>query len=146
LGNPRDSGVQVSGKGPDNYNPASLPRPIGFAHATRSGSHVYVGGQIGCDEKGRIPEPTDLVAQFTRAIANLAAALDEAGASPSQVVKLTYYVADLGAYRASLGPIGEAYRAVFGRHYPAAALIGVAELFDPDALVEIECIAVVSEV
>jgi enamine deaminase RidA (YjgF/YER057c/UK114 family) len=124
------------------FNPSQLGPPVGFSHAARAGDLVLTGGQIGCDATGRIVEPGDLVRQFARAIRNVGAALEAAGCRPHDALKLTYYVTDVSAYRASLRAIGEAYRAVFGRHYPATSLLGVSELFDPDAVVEIECVAV----
>ena len=91
---------------------------------------------------GRPAAPGDLVAQFARAIRNVGVVLEAAGCRPEDAVKLTYYVTDAAGYRASLRQLGEAYRAVFGRHYPAASLFEVAGLFDEEALVEIECVAV----
>lgn len=126
---------------PDNVNPPDLGPAIGFSHATTGGGFVFLGGQIGSDVSGRIVEPGDLVAQFSRAIRNVETALRAAGSEPSQAVKLTYYVTDVAAYRAARREIGAAYREVFGRHFPATSLFGVAELFDPAALVEIECVA-----
>ena len=106
---------------------------------------MWLGGQIGADSTGRIVEPGDVVAQFGRAIRNVAVALDAAGCAPEDTVKLTYYVTDIGIYKANLRAIGEAYREVFGRHYPATTLVEVRSLFDSDALVEIEAIAVRGE-
>lgn len=123
------------------YNPQELAPPSGFAHAAASGGWVWLGGQIGCDASGRVLEPGDVVAQFQRAIQNVATALQAAGCSPLDVVKLTYFVTDVGAYRSALRPIGAAYREVFGKHYPATSLFGVSELFEPDAMIEIECVA-----
>jgi enamine deaminase RidA (YjgF/YER057c/UK114 family) len=126
---------------PENFNPPELAPASGFSHATSGGGLVFLGGQVGSDESGRIVEPGDLVAQFGRAIRNVGVALRAGGSSPEQAVKLTYYVTDVGAYRAGLKEIGAAYREVFGRHFPATSLFGVAALFDPDAMVEIECVA-----
>ena len=126
---------------PENVNPPELGPAVGFSHATRGGGFVFLGGQIGTDETGRVIEPGDIVAQFTRAIRNVETALRAAGSSPEQAVKLTYYVTDVAAYRAGLREIGAAYREVFGRHFPATSLFGVRELFDRDAMVEIECVA-----
>jgi len=103
---------------------------------------VWLGGQIGSDATGKIAEPGDLPAQYARAIRNVAVALRAAGCEPADTVKLTYYVTDLVAYRENLRSIGTAYREVFGRHYPASTLIEVRSLFDPDALVEIDAVAV----
>jgi enamine deaminase RidA (YjgF/YER057c/UK114 family) len=123
------------------FNPPALAPPVGFAHAAAAGDLVLLGGQTGTDDTGRIVAPGDLVAQFARAIRNVATALEAAGSAPQRAIKLTYFVTDVAAYRAGLKPIGAAYRDVFGRHYPAASLFEVRGLFDPEALVEIECIA-----
>jgi enamine deaminase RidA (YjgF/YER057c/UK114 family) len=122
-------------------NPPELAPPVGFAHAAAAGLLVVLGGQTGTDERGRIVEPGDIVAQFARAIGNVAIALRAAGSSPERALKLTYFVTDAAAYRANLPAIGAAYRRVFGRHYPASSLLEVSGLFDPEALVEIECLA-----
>lgn len=125
-----------------NVNPAELGPAQGFSHATVAGDTVWTGGQIGSDSTGGIPEPDDIVAQFVRAVHNVATALDAAGSSPTDTVKLTYYVTDLKAYKHNMRAIGAAYREVFGHHYPATTLVEVRSLFHPDALVEIEAVAV----
>jgi enamine deaminase RidA (YjgF/YER057c/UK114 family) len=85
------------------------------------------------------------VAQFGRACENVAAVVEEAGGAPTDVVSLTIYATDVASYRENLAEVGRAYRAVFGRHFPAMALIGVSELVDPDALVEITGVAVIED-
>lgn len=127
----------------EHLNPDGLGPARGFSHVTRAGDRVWVAGQIGCDGTGRVVSPGDLGAQFGRAIGNVGTALAAAGCGPADVVKITYFVTDVPAYRAARKEIGSAYRDVFGRHYPATTLVGVAALFDPDALVEIECEAIV---
>jgi enamine deaminase RidA (YjgF/YER057c/UK114 family) len=124
------------------FNPPELAPAVGFAHAAAVRGLVVLGGQTGTDATGRVVAPGDLVAQFAQAIRNVATALRAAGSAPELAVKLTYFVTDVAAYRAALKPIGAAYREVFGRHYPATSLFQVSGLFDPDALVEIECLAV----
>jgi enamine deaminase RidA (YjgF/YER057c/UK114 family) len=109
---------------------------------TVAGDTVWIGGQTGTDADGKIVERGDVVAQFGRAIRNVAVALRAAGCEPEDTVKLTYYVTDLADYRRKLSVIGSEYREVFGRHYPASTLVEVRSLFDPDALVEIEAVAV----
>ena len=103
---------------------------------------MWLGGQIGSDATGRVVEPGDLIAQFGRALKRIAVALRAAGCEPADTVKLTYYVTDLKLYRDSLQALGPIYRDVFGRHYPATTLVEVSSLFDPDALVEIDAVAV----
>ena len=125
-----------------NINPDELGPARGFSHATAAGDTVWLGGQIGADATGRVPEPGDLVAQFGRAIKRVGVALRAAGCEPADTVKLTYYVTDLKLYRESLQALGPVYREVFGRHYPATTLVEVRSLFDPDAMVEIDAVAV----
>jgi enamine deaminase RidA (YjgF/YER057c/UK114 family) len=122
-------------------NPPGLAPAVGFSHAAIAGGWIFLGGQIGSDASGAVLHPGDIVAQFGQAIRNVVEALAAARCSPEDVVKLTYYVTDAAAYRASLRPIGAAYRQVFGRHYPATSLFEVKGLFEPDAMVEIEAIA-----
>ncbi len=133
--------MQRAGR-PQNINPEELAPARGFSHVTVAGDTVWLGGQIGSDATGTVVEPGDVVAQFARAIGNVSIALRAAGCSPSDTVKLTYYVTDLKLYRENLAAIGPAYREVFGRHYPASTLIEVTSLFDPAALVEVDAVAV----
>ena len=123
------------------FNPPELAPPVGFSHAAAAGELVVLGGQVGSDASGHILAPGDITAQFTQAIRNVGTALRAAGSSPERAVKLTYFVTDVAAYRANLKPIGAAYRKVFGHHYPATSLFEVKGLFDPEAMVEIECLA-----
>ena len=127
---------------PQNVNPEELAPARGFSHATIGGDTVWVGGQVGSDATGKIVEPGDIVAQYARAIRNVAVALRAAGCEPEDTVKLTYYVTDLKAYKENLREIGVAYREVFGNYYPSTTLVEVRSLFDPAALVEIEAVAV----
>ena len=148
------------GDRPTNVNPKELGPPLGFSHVTIAGGMVWVAGQIGSDETGghvykvdrkhtldsdeagALVDPADVIAQFGRAIRNIVTALEAAGCKPEDTVKLTYYVTDLSNYKQNLGAIGESYRQVFGRHYPATTLVEVSSLFDRDAMVEIEAVAV----
>ena len=127
---------------PKNVNPPELGPARGFSHATVAGGLVWLGGQIGSDGTGKVTEPGDIVAQYARAIRNVAMALRAAGSVPGDTVKLTYYVTDVKTYKENLPAIGAAYREVFGNHYPATTLVEVRSLFDPEALVEIEAVAV----
>ena len=127
---------------PRHVNPPELAPARGFSHVTIAGDTVWVGGQTGADVSGNIVERGDVVAQFARAVRNLQTALRAAGCEPEDAVKLTYYVTDLADYKRNLAAIGSEYRVVFGRHYPASTLVEVQSLFDPNALVEIEAVAV----
>lgn len=126
----------------ENFNPPTLPRPSGFSHATGAGDLVHFGGQIASDAEGRVVSAGDMAGQFAQAIRNLGLALEGARCVPADVVKITYLVTDVAAYRSALKEAGAAYREVFGRHFPASTLIEVKGLFEPAAMIEIECVAV----
>jgi len=128
-------------------NPASLAKPIGYANGllTTGGRLLFLAGQTGMDASGQIAAPNDLVAQFQQALANLQAVVTEAGGTMTDIVKLTLYVTDKRAYRDQLKPIGEVYRSVFGRYYPAMTLVEVKSLFDDLALIEVEGLAVLPD-
>lgn len=125
-----------------NVNPEELAPARGFSHATVAGDTVWIGGQVGSDATGQIVEPGDIVAQYGRAIQNVAAALRAAGFAPEDTVKLTYYVTDIQAYRDNRSALGAAYRRFFRTDYPASTLIEVSSLVDSNALVEIDAVAV----
>jgi enamine deaminase RidA (YjgF/YER057c/UK114 family) len=124
-------------------NPETLPTPKGFSHATvaAAGTTVYLGGQTGHRSDGSIAE--DLVDQFDQACANVVEALRGARGQPEHVVQLLIFATDVGEYRDRLSDLGAAYRRHLGKHYPAMALLGTTELFDPRAKVELVGVAVV---
>jgi enamine deaminase RidA (YjgF/YER057c/UK114 family) len=125
-------------------NPDSLAPPVGYSHAVVAapGRTVYLGGQAGHGADGVLQGDT-LVEQFDAACGGIAEALRAAGGAPEHLVTLQVFVTDAESYRANLGPIGEAYRRHFGRHYPAMGLFEVTALFDPRARVELMGVAVV---
>lgn len=127
-------------------NPPSLVSPIGFAHAVVAahGRTVYLGGQTGHLADGSLAGPW-LLEQFEQAAANVATALEAAGARPEHLVSMQVLVTDAAEYRASLEEVGRAYRRHLGRHYPAMAFYEVGALFDDDARVELVGVAVVPE-
>jgi enamine deaminase RidA (YjgF/YER057c/UK114 family) len=128
--------------GLDRINPDGLPAPSGFSHAVRAAgtSRIYLAGQTALDGDGRIAGQT-VVEQFDRALGNLLKALRAAGGEPSDLASLTIYLVDLEDYRAHGAEIGAVWRRLAGRHYPAMAAVGVARLWDPDALVEVQGVA-----
>jgi enamine deaminase RidA (YjgF/YER057c/UK114 family) len=124
-------------------NPPTLAPAIGFAHAVvaAAGRLVFLGGQTGRRSDQTIADT--LVAQFDQACANVVEALRTADARPEHLVSLQILTTDAAAYRASLGPVGVAYRRHFGTHYPAMALAEVSGLFDAETVVELVGVAVV---
>lgn len=122
-------------------NPKGWPAPRGYSNGLAGeGRLVILGGQIGWDAQGRFAE--GFVAQVRQALANIVAVLAEAGGRPEHIARLTWYVTDIAAYRASLAELGPAYRAVMGRHFPAMTLVQVVALVEPEARVEIEATAI----
>src|SRR5690606_31896448 len=89
--------------------------------------------------------PGGIAAQFAEACRGVARVISEAGGDPTDLVAMTIYTTDVTGYKAELGAVGAAYREVFGRHFPPIALVGVAELFESAALVEVVCVAVVPD-
>jgi enamine deaminase RidA (YjgF/YER057c/UK114 family) len=108
------------------------------------GRTLHVGGQIGWEPSGMFAGTfvsTKFVDQFARALDNVLAVVGAAGGVPQHVVRMTVYVTDIPAYRGAVKELGAIWRERFGYHYPAMALVGVAELVHPEAVVEIEAIA-----
>jgi enamine deaminase RidA (YjgF/YER057c/UK114 family) len=126
-------------------NPPELSRPRGFSHAVVArGTTVFLAGQTALDADGRIVG-TDVVAQFEQALGNLLAALRAAGGTPDQLASLTVYVVDMDDYRMHSREIGLVWRRLAGTDYPAMAGIGVARLWDVEALVEVQGFAVLPD-
>ena len=125
----------------DLVNPPHLARPRGYSHAAVGrGRIIALAGQIGCDADAKLVS-TEFAPQFERALANLVEALKAAGGRPEDLLSLRIYVTDKRRYNAVLKEIGAAYRAHLGRHFPAMALLQVADLLEDGALVEIEGLA-----
>jgi len=123
-------------------NPSSLAPPSGFSHAVVAhGTTVLLAGQTGMTPDGSIVRG-GVVVQFEQALANLLTALHEAGGSPEHLASLTVYIVDMDDYRAHAREIGQVWQRLVGRDYPAMAGIGVARLWDAEALVELQGIAV----
>ena len=85
----------------------------------------------------------DFVEQFQQALSNLIAVVREAGGAPDQITRVVIYVTDKAEYRSRTREIGERWRALMGRHFPAMTLVEVKGLLEDDAKVEIEGIAVI---
>lgn len=127
------------------FNPEGMPPASGFSYGSvaAKGRLVHIAGITGHHVDGSIDD--GLVEQFAQACSSVARVLEEVGGAPSDVVSMTIYTSDIESYRASLGELGGAYRAVFGKHYPPMALFGISELFDPAAKVELLCVAVIPD-
>jgi enamine deaminase RidA (YjgF/YER057c/UK114 family) len=126
-------------------NPKHWRRAKGFSNGVvADGRLICVAGQIGWNADQQF-ESDDFVAQVRQALANIVAVLAEAGAKPEHLVRLTWYITDKREYLARLAEVGQAYRRVIGRHFPAMTLVQVAALLEDRAKVEIEATAVVPQ-
>jgi enamine deaminase RidA (YjgF/YER057c/UK114 family) len=124
--------------------PAGWPRPKGYANGMAgTGRFVLIAGQIGWDTNGKFAE--GFAAQTAQALRNILAVLAEAGGGPEHIARLTWYVSDMPAYRASAAALGPVWRDVMGRHFPTMSVVGVSTLVEPQALLEIEATAIVPQ-
>ncbi len=123
-------------------NPPELPAPRGYNNGVvAQGRMLFVAGQIGWTHAGQLVSG-GFVEQFARALENVLAVVRAAGGSPDTIARLTIFVVDKSAYVAAQREIGERYRALMDRHFPAMTLVEVKSLLEPGALVEIEATAV----
>jgi enamine deaminase RidA (YjgF/YER057c/UK114 family) len=124
-------------------HPAAWAPARGYANGIAAeGRFVFTGGLIGWNAEQQF-ESDDFAAQAALALRNVVEVLDCAGAKPAHLVRLTWYVTDKREYLASLRELGQAYKRIIGRHYPAMALLQVAALVEDRAKVEIEATAVI---
>jgi enamine deaminase RidA (YjgF/YER057c/UK114 family) len=121
------------------------PRPRGYNNgAVGSGRVLHVAGQIGWNAQQQF-EALDLVGQFGVALDNVLAVVRAAGGDVADIAELTVYVTDIAAYRIGAAQLGAVYKERMGKHYPAMALVGVTELVEPRARVEIQAVAYLPE-
>lgn len=126
----------------ERINPDGLAPATGFSHAVRTtGTTVHLAGQTALDAEGRIVGD-GIVEQFEKAFGNLLAALDAAGGTPDRLASLTIYLVDVEGYKANAREIGRVWKRLAGAVYPATAAVGVARLWDVEALVEVQGVAV----
>ncbi|MDB4966069.1 MAG: Bona fide RidA/YjgF/TdcF/RutC subgroup [Myxococcales bacterium] len=129
---------------PVPINPRDLAQPRGYSNGMLAGPGrmLAIAGQIGWNAESKLVSD-DFVAQFDQALRNVAAVLREAGGVPTDLIMLRIYLTDKKLYTARLKEIGRSYREHMASHYPAMALLQVADLLEPGALVEIEGLAVI---
>ncbi|TMJ18722.1 MAG: RidA family protein [Alphaproteobacteria bacterium] len=125
--------------------PPGWPRPKGYANGiSASGRMIVTAGVVGWNAEEGF-ETADIAGQFRQILLNTLAILAEDHAGPEHIVRMTWYVTDIAAYRNSLAEIGAAWREIIGKHFPAMAVVGVTALVEPKAKIEIETLAVVPE-
>jgi enamine deaminase RidA (YjgF/YER057c/UK114 family) len=125
--------------------PPGWPRPKGYSNGiSAKGRMIFTAGVVGWDENESFSD-NSLHGQFARALVNTLEILAQDGAGPQHIVRMTVYVIDRTEYLNSRDEIGEAWREIMGRNYPAMALVEVKGLVESAAKVEIETTAVVED-
>ena len=125
--------------------PDGWARPIGYANGvSASGRVIHVAGQIGWN-KDAVFETDDFVEQVRQSLRNIVTVLACDNARPEHIVSMTWYFTNKRDYLGNLKAVGEAYRAIIGRHFPAMTAIEVAALMEDRAKVEIQAVAVVPD-
>lgn len=125
--------------------PPGWKRPNGYSNGiVAKGRMVFVAGQVGWDEQ-EVFRTDDLVGQVRQALTNIVAILAEAGAKPSDIVRMNWYLGDDAEYNARLAEIGAVYRELIGRNFPAMTALKVAGFVEDGAKVEIEVTAMLPE-
>lgn len=123
-------------------NPKGWPRPSGYSNGSlAAGCYLAISGQIGWNERNELVAE-DFLEQARQALRNVMTVLQAAGGAAEHLVRLTWYITDKNEYRQSLEELGASYREIVGEHYPAMALVQVADLLEEGAKVEIEATAV----
>jgi enamine deaminase RidA (YjgF/YER057c/UK114 family) len=125
-------------------NPDALGAPRGYNNGvlTPAGGRIlFIAGQTARDASGAIVEG-GMVGQWSRALENVLAVLWAAGGEAEHIARMTVFVTDREAYLENLRPLGAAWRALMGKHFPAMAVVVVSALVDDGAVVEIEATAV----
>ncbi len=122
--------------------PEGWPRPRGYSNGMAArGEFLAVAGQIGWDSREQIVDG-GFVPQFRQALQNVVDVVQAAGGQPAHIINLTLYVTDKQPYIDNIVDIGGIYRELMGKHFPAMALVVVAALLEPRAMVEIQALAV----
>ena len=122
--------------------PEGWAKAKGYANGIKTADNqLFIGGQIGW-KADQLFETQDFIGQMEQALRNIVAVLEAAGGKIEDLVRLTWYVTDKKEYVARQREVGEVYRKVLGRHFPAMTMVVVAGLVEDEALVEIEATAV----
>jgi enamine deaminase RidA (YjgF/YER057c/UK114 family) len=124
-------------------NPKSWKQPKGYSNGVAAtGRQIFCGGMIGWNAE-QVIETDDFAEQVAQALHNIVSVLAEADAKPEHITRLTWYVTSKAEYLANLKQIGQSYREIIGKHYPAMTLVQVVALVEDRAKVEIEATAVI---
>lgn len=121
-------------------NPGELGAPSGYSNGALvpPGARIlFVAGQIGWNRHQELVSD-GFAEQFEQALLNVVTVVTEAGGTAENLARLTFFVTDKQEYLGNLETLGQAYRRIMGRHYPAMTLVEVQALLEPRAKVEVE--------
>jgi enamine deaminase RidA (YjgF/YER057c/UK114 family) len=125
-----------------SLNPRGWKKAKGFANGiVAEGRVVFLAGQIGWNAEQKF-ESSDFVLQARQALANIVTLVEEAGGKVEHITRMTWFVTDKKEYLSRLRDLGDAYRDVMGKHFPAMTLVQVVALVEDEAKLEIEATAV----
>lgn len=129
---------------PKTIHPEGWAPALGYANGMlMPDGTLHIGGQIGWNGQKEFVA-RDFIGQMEQALANIAEIVRAAGGDVTDVGRLTWYVKDKAEYLAHQREIGQAYRRVFGKHFPAMSLIVIEDLVEDEALLEIEATAYIA--
>lgn len=124
---------------PDDWAPA-----LGYANGMlMADGTLHIGGQIGWN-KDKVFVAKDFIGQMEQALTNIAEIVRAAGGTVEDIGRLTWFVKGKAEYVAHQREVGQAYRRVFGKHFPAMSMLVVSDLIEDDALIEIEATAFIA--
>ena len=125
--------------------PPNWPQPKGYSNGLAAkGTMVFVAGMVGWNEREKF-EANDFPGQARQALKNIVTVLNEAGAKPEHITRMTWYLVDMDEYNTSLQHLGKIYQEEIGKVFPAMTGIQVAGLVEKDAKLEIEVTAVIPD-
>lgn len=128
---------------PEVIHPEGWAKALGYANGMlMPDGTLHIGGQIGWDRDKRFA-PGGFLPQMEQALTNIADIVEAAGGEISDIGRLTWFIKDKTEYLAKQREVGEVYRRVFGKHFPAMSMLVVKDLIEDEAVIEIEATAFV---
>ena len=125
--------------------PPNWPQPKGYSNGIAAkGTIVFIAGMVGWNENENF-ESNDFAEQARQALKNILTVLNEAGAKPEHITRMTWYLTDLDEYNSSLQHLGKVYQEVIGKVFPVMTGVQVTGLVEKDAKLEIEVTAVIPD-